>query len=387
MLVNRLLFTAAIVAFAAAALASGMDRLSANEPGLERLVPMPFRAQADRSAATTALDKRDTRAAIASSRNAVSQDPVDPDATASLGSALMLAGRINDAARTFRIAARFGWRNAATQAFWYDAALQTGDYGVAADRLDALLRVHPRLVDQAGILRPMESDQAAREALAARLRFRPPWLDRYLAVQDDTPSDVIDGRLSVVSVIDSARFPLGCDSVAPLARALLDSGRRRDAEGLWNANCPSMKVAGLIIDPTFAQVINSKSSNPFSWQLMGSGDLSIGQLSVRSGDRSLVLINSAPGTRLIFVQTVALPAGLYRFHATQGSGAPPTRGKLYLSWACEGKPPFPGTSAGDLLVGGEYIRVSPCDRQQIGIWLTGGGKAVSLQSISLDKIR
>ena len=166
MLVSRLLLTAVVAVFATAAVASGLDRLSRDAPGLERMVPRPFRAQADRSAASTALDRKDDDAALASSRDAVATDPVDPDATASLGSALMQVGRVADAQRTFRIAARFGWRNVQTQAFWYDVALQVGDYEVAAERLDALLRVHPRLVEQVELLTPMESDPAARKVLA-----------------------------------------------------------------------------------------------------------------------------------------------------------------------------------------------------------------------------
>jgi tetratricopeptide (TPR) repeat protein len=384
MLVSRVLSLAVIAAFAAAALASGLDRVSAQAPGLERLVPVPFRAQADRSAAATALDRKDNAAALASSRDAVATDPVDPDATAFLGSALMQVGRTQDAARTFRVAAQFGWRNVQTQAFWYDAALQAGDYGVAAERLDALLRVHTRLVDQTELLKPMESDPTAQKALAARLQLAPPWLPAYLRLDDDTPSDVLDRRLAVVSQLDSSHFQIGCETAAPFARTLLDDGRRHDAETVWNANCPNMKVVGLISDPTFAHVLDPNAENPFSWRVMSSGNLSIGQGPAGAAP-TLVLSNSAPGARLTFLQTVALPAGLYHFHANQGAGQA-SAGKLYISWACDSRPPFPDTSGADLLGSGQDIRVSECDRQQIGLWVAGGGATVRLQSIALEKI-
>jgi hypothetical protein len=167
---------------------------------------------------------------------------------------------------------------------------------------------------------------------------------------------------------------------------LLDDGRRRDAETLWNGNCPSQKTSGLIADPSFTRVLDTSLDNPFSWRVMASGDLSIRQVPADKGAGSLALTNSAPGTRLALLQTVALPAGLYRFRANGGSGAPASRAKLYLSWGCNQKPPFPETTAGDLLNGGQEIRVDECDRQQIGIWLTGGGAPASLQSLSLERI-
>jgi hypothetical protein len=385
MLVSRLLFSVAVAVFATAAVASGLDRLSENAPSLERLVPGPFRAQADRSAATTTLDRKDNAAALITSRDAVASDPVDPASTASLGSALLVVGRTDDAERTFRVAAKFGWRNVRTQAFWYDVALQGGDYGVAAERLDALLRVHPRLVDQTELLKPMESDPAARKALVARMRMAPPWLDEYLKVADDTPSDVIDRRLATLADLRTAGSELGCETVAPFTDVLLDNGRRHDAETLWNGNCPSLKVTGLIADPSFAQVLVTTAKNPFSWRVISSGDLSIRQVSAGGKAGGIIVSNSAPGTRLALVQTVALPAGRYRFQASPVDGSQ-KGGKLYLSWGCNQRPPFPDTTSGDLLGGGQEIEVSDCDRQQIGIWVGGGGASAGLKSIALQKI-
>jgi hypothetical protein len=387
MLLSRVLSVAAITAFTATALANGLDRLSRDMPGLERLVPRPFRAQADRAASATALDRKDNGAALASSRNAVATDPADPDATADLGSALMQVGRIQDAERTFRVAAQFGWRNVQTQAFWYEAALQAGDDQVAAERLDALLRVHPQLVDQAELLKPMEGDPAAIKALAIRLQQHPPWLPAYLKVDDDTPSDVMDRRLAVMAELNSSRFSIGCDATVTFAHALLDNGRRHDAETLWNANCPSMKVAALIADPTFAQVFDTSAKNPFSWQLVSSGNLSANPASAAGGSGGLVLANSAPGTRLALVQTVALPVGLYRFYASpaEAPANPGSPGKLFVSWGCNGRPPFPDTASSDLFGGGQDIRVSKCDRQQIGLWIRGGA-TIQLQSINVKNV-
>lgn len=386
MLFSRVLLSALLVVFGWAATSSGLDRLSRDLPGLERLVPELFRAQADRSAAETQLVRTDNDAALARAKAAVAEDPIDPDATPLLGSAYAQLGRDTDAENAFRIAARFGWRNIATQAFWYDLALRSGDFKVAAERADALLRVHPILADQPDFLKSLESEAAGRQVLAQRLQAKPPWLTNYLNVDDDTPEDVIERRLSVFGEMDSRRHPMGCDEVAPFTRVLIHDGRRHDAETLWNANCPSLKVSGLLADPSFTRVLNPSAKDPFSWSVMSSGDLSISQISDSHGPRGLVISNFAPGIRLALTQTVAFPAGVYKFSATRTANQSSTGGKLYISWGCDSRPPFPDTTAGDLVSAGQTIRVSDCDRQQIGLWLSGEGQPVQLQSISLAKV-
>ncbi|MGZ5233787.1 MAG: hypothetical protein ACXWC3_27570 [Burkholderiales bacterium] len=354
---------------------------------MERLVPGPFRAQADRSAAGIDLARRDGIAALARAEAAVSADPIDPDSSSLLGSARLATGDAENAQRAFRVAARFGWRNAATQAYWYEAALDAGDYQVAVERADALLRAHPQLVDQAELLKPLESNASARPILANRLKLRPSWLASYLRVDDDTPSDVLDRRVLVLSSIDTARFPLGCDTIASFTRNLLSHGRRKDAEALWNANCPTAKVSGYLVDPTFSQVLSDAAAKaPFSWRAIPSGDVSMSEVSGPHGTKALLISNSAPVARLALVQAVSFSAGVYRFHVTGIPENPASRDKLYVAWACGERVPSTSGSNGNLLEEGQIIKVTACDRQQIALWLGGNGTSVRLQSISFAKI-
>jgi hypothetical protein len=186
--------------------------------------------------------------------------------------------------------------------------------------------------------------------------------------------------------VRSARFELGCDTTAPFVHTLLDHGRRRDAETLWNGNCLNQKITGLLADPDFAQVLDTQIKNPFSWRVISSGDISFSQASGPNGARSLQITNTAPGTRLVLVQAVAFPEGVYRFHVSQPDRAPHTQGQLYISWACNGPPPFPDTSRGNLLVQDQVIEVGSCIRQKIGLWAGGGGASEHLRSIELEKV-
>ncbi|MEO6041111.1 MAG: hypothetical protein ABIP41_04355, partial [Croceibacterium sp.] len=165
---SRVALSLGLVGFGVLAVGSGLDRLSGQAPGLERLVPGPFRAQAERSAALIAGARGRRAAALDHARKAVAGDPVDPGAAPLLGAALLLQGDAARAEQAFRVSARLGWRDVPTQAYWYEAALEAGEMAPAADRLDALLRAHPGFPGSDALLARIEETPAGRRALERR---------------------------------------------------------------------------------------------------------------------------------------------------------------------------------------------------------------------------
>jgi len=116
----RILFSICLAGYLFAATGSGLDRISRRSPAIEAAVLSPFRAQADRSAASSALLRQDAGAAIAHARAAVARDPVDIDSAALLGSALVAAGQSEPAEKAFRVAARFVFGYGATMETYLD---------------------------------------------------------------------------------------------------------------------------------------------------------------------------------------------------------------------------------------------------------------------------
>jgi hypothetical protein len=335
----------------------------------------------------TELVRQNPSAALDDARAAVASDPVDPDATALLGAALLQSGEFDAAAEAFRIAARFGWRNLATQGYWYQAALDAGDYKVAADRADAILRAHPRLAEGAELLRPMEEDPAGQAVLAERLEGGPGWLETYLAPAADAPAETIARRYGVLSLVDPTRRRFGCSAVGPFAAALVEQGRRPDAQSLWNAHCPEHRVTGYLADPGFAEVMTSAEGNfPLSWKLLPSGDVSI-QIIEDQHDRSLRVANSASSSRMIMRQLTAFPPGLYRFRARSADRAAPGGPRLLISWACGDPMRFPRRVEGDVLGDGQLLEVQSCNNQQLGVWLRGNDAGVTISHIEFEKLR
>jgi tetratricopeptide (TPR) repeat protein len=377
---SRIALTVAFLIYGVIAVPSGLDRMSRKSPALEGAVPPPFRAQADRSAAATALVRKQTDAALAESQAAVAHDPVDADSTALLGTALLEKGRYEEADRAFRVAARFGWRNPATQAYWLDVSVQSRAFELAADRADAILRAHPGLADERQLLAPFEVNPAGRKILANRLRARPPWTEQYIAVPKDMPAETVEQRFQIIAQLD-ANPPLGCSAIAPLVRDLIRIGRRPDAQQLWNKQCPGRKVSGNLGDPAFAFVLaDYEQDMPFSWVIWRSGDIDFEQERASGETGALAVTNSSQTARIALYQPIALPPGRYLVRA---SGTTEPSSKVTAAFACDGHFPLTEKPEGNILVEGQVVTARECTNQQLGLWVSGNNSTVRLRSIEL----
>ena len=379
LLAIRLAATVGILSFAALAFASGMDRLSSLSPGLARLVPEPARAQAERTEARLALAMMKPERAVAAAEAAVAADPVVPDSTALLGTALLLARQFDAAEQAFRVAARFGWREPMTQRYWFEAAIQAGDYESAADRADAMLRAQPRMPEAERLLAPLASTSQGRAALLARMARRPQWLSFYAGSVGDLSDEAIDRRSELLIALAERGTQLGCAETRSFVDGALKRGAREQAEGVWTAHCPGAEPISGLADGGFEQLA-SPSPSPFGWTARRSGDLSIRMPENSEGGHFLRLRSTASVSRLVLEQALSLSPGRYRL---TGMG---TAGRFAASLGCDRSPEVPSGVRGDLAAGGQELRVQACERLMLGIWLRPGSSEAELDDLKLERI-
>jgi len=353
--------------------------MSLDAPALGRLVPSAFQAQAARSTASLAIARQQPAAAIAAARRAVAADPVDPAPASLLGTAYLMSGKTSAAEAAFRVAARLGWREAPTQAYWYYAALQSGDLPRAVDRADALLRTHPNLPIRDELLEPLESTRAGRAALIVRMAGRPTWLANYVRPERDLDDATLDRRSEVLAELAAAGTRLGCDEVGQFVNVALARGARRNAERVWTGHCPGAALTGGLADGGFERFGRDQAS-PFGWRSNLSGDVVLRSVDKAGGNRAVLLQNSAAVSRLVLSQAVALEPGTYRLTATAAPG------RIAASLGCGGGPPVPSLTDGDPARGGQVLRVAACSRLELGLWLRPGDGEVELDSVALEKI-
>ncbi|WEK45330.1 MAG: hypothetical protein P0Y56_09805 [Candidatus Andeanibacterium colombiense] len=380
----RLAASTILALYLLAAWGSGFDRQSVLSPGQERLVPGPFRAQADRSAAAIALARGDSARALAYATEALLHDPIDALSGSLLGSAREYRGDPQGAEAAFRISAERGWRDRLTQLYWYGVAVQAGDSDRAALRADALLRADPYFAAGNALFEPLEASAGGRAALARRLAENPVWAGPYLSA----PADARHIGLKSAIALRAAKEGdgLDCNTPRPLVQNLLNRGMRREAEQLWRAACGAKELAqvqeGALVDGSFEEFgTDEEKRSPFGWRAYARGDVVIEPITEKAGGAGLNLHNSAAVSRLMLSQALALAPGRYRVRID----ARQALDRIAFSLDC-GAPQLPAHVDGEPAAGGQVLQVGPCAGQLLSLWLRPGAADVKIDDVAIEKL-
>lgn len=377
----------AAVLYAAVAAASGIDRMTVESPSLERLVPRPFRSLADSSAAQIALTRKDYGQVEVAATRAVAENPMNRDAVGLLASAHLLREQPEKADAAFRVSGQLGWRDVPTQLYWYGVGIDSGDYTLAAQRADAILRADPNYANANAVLQPLESDPRGREALIARLIEKPNWLVLYTTPTADSDDAALARKAGILKELSNRGVALGCKMVNRLVFQLVDRGMRDAAIDMWSSHCSRAPAGKLLFDPEF-QVLAAERQSPFDWRTFNSGDVDVRSVVQPGGQRVAEASNESSITVPILAQTVELAPGSYRVRV-DASDPGTVRGRLFASIACGASPgALAAAPAGELLADGQIVSPPPaCRSQLLTLWLKPGSEHVGLRRISIDRVK
>jgi hypothetical protein len=358
-----------VLVFALLALASGLDRASANDPRLARLVPSALAAEAHRATASQSLSAGKADLAIAQASAAIEADPIHPRSTALLGAGHLSARQLVLADRDFRVAARFGWRDPLTQIYFMDAALRAGQPRLAAMRLDAVLRQSPNYPIREMLLAQLEGSAAGRAALAERLALRPSWTAAFFGDGNSLSAQVLQARATVIAGMEGPKW--GCDAVAPLVGRLVLAGSVSNAKALWRAQCPTSSEG--IADPVFAALPLARQPVAFEWNRVSSGDVEARP--ALAPDSGLMLRVNGPSSQLVAWQMLTLAPGRYRLGWT-ATGARADGLTLSLACALQDRTPLAARHTG----GGRFEATvdvgAGCAGQFLSLWLAPGSEEI-----------
>ena len=333
----RLGLGATIVLYAVLALGSGADRLSAGQPGLAGKVPALFADEAIRTVGAQALAAGQAVAATQIGTRALDSAPTDPQSAALFGAGRLASGDRVTADRAFRIAGQLGWRVPITQSYWMGQALVSGNYEIAALRLDALLRQQPALLRQRQLTDPMERNPAGRTALIKRMALAPVWLGYYAGDVFDLPADVLLQRAAVLDEAARRGLVIGCDAIAPIATGLAVVAQPRAGSGLWRQHCPAAGP-GLVSDEDLATLDISAKPSAFTWELIGNGELSLSVLPSGDGHgQRLTVEGLADVPRAVLAQLVVLEPGRYMLSWRTGDSQGRASDHIRAGLTCPGE--------------------------------------------------
>lgn len=373
---------AAVYAFAA--LASGLDRLGADDPVLAGMLPSAVAVQSLRNQASNAQSIGESDKALQLARAAVRRAPIEPSSTAILGAALLGKQDEQGADQAFRVAAQMGWRVPLTQLYWMQTSLAYGDYPNAAIRLDALLRQQPALIRDRKLLDPLERSEEGRAALAARLVERPDWLPPYSIDVWNTAPDVLELRRAVL--LDMARdgASLGCVGISQFVQREIDIGNVRGAHEVWSAHCPSARDA-LVYDGEFSLAEVAQTRASLAWTFVGNAGISVMlEPGARPGTRALAVDGTVQRPKVFVRQLMLLQPGTYRVNwtATTDDGAPSAR--VVVGFEC-GKPVE--WQQGVVATGGRRTAIldlaAPCETPWLSFALAPGAGTARITAVKL----
>ncbi|MBR0552099.1 tetratricopeptide repeat protein [Stakelama marina] len=239
---------------------SGTDRIIA-ENGLAKA---PFLGGKAAGAYSTALSRAgDRTGAIVAAEQFVRTDPIDPAATAILGSTLLTDGQDEAAQRAFRVAGQLGWRQVSVQLYWLATALALNDTNIAQQRLDALMRLDVNNEQVNSALQQLEATPEGRRALAGLLVQDPPWMPRFLADAGHLKPDELVTRERTIALARKQGADLDCGSLSRGVFYLISRKYIKEAKQLWQSGCGS-DSSKFINDGDFEQS-TPEEKNPFTW--------------------------------------------------------------------------------------------------------------------------
>lgn len=371
--------------FAIAATGSGLDRIIAETPSASPAagrVPALFADASLRRAAAIELSGERFTSAAELAREATIRSPLEPTSTGLLGAALLGEGKAALADKAFRVSGQLGWRDSVTQTYWMQVALLGGDFPVAAQRLDAILRRQPAMAGQPDLLAPFEQNAQGRKVLAARLAENPGWTSAYLNPPASISSQQLAQRTQVAGLLAKDR-QLGCEGISRFVRKLIAEGAVIPAHDLWQLHCPSA-MGQMITDPDFANGVRNDAS-PFGWQKNSDGSIS-----ARSGGREggLVMENSASFPRNFARQLLVLTPGNYRlsWRAMEADGRVSDRIEAFTGCAGDTPTKIDAQPESDSRVSGVLRINRGCDGQFLTFRIRPGAPGLKFGKISVKPI-
>lgn len=368
------LATLGAVGFGLLAFFSGIDRYSEHQPSAVRLVPQMFRADAARVSSVMQLAAGNAEGAAGLAREAIDSDPLDARGPGILAAALAMQGEPSAAYTAFAAADSLGMREPLAEAYFFDRALQSGDFAEAARRLDILLRAHPEMTSIDYFFSSLEADNRGRLELVRWLSHDPLWASTYLSAHGKS-DNVLLARARFLAEA-GGKVELGCTRIEPMMRELTKRNYRSDAQRLIAAQCPQRALSPLLADPGFEAIGEDK---PFGWRRHRSGDVRVSAVGIN--DRAVEIDNRAAVTRLVLSQPVAVEAGEFRiFASVSGPGAE----RVVASLDC-GQPARPA-QAGSALGRGQLMKVKACPDPVLGIWVRPGSGVVRVDDIRLESV-
>ena len=235
-MIARIVWSLAIVLVASVASLAQLDRSARYSPALAELVPAPFQAFAARHLAAEAILERDGETALPLARALVKVRPVPAEHMTMLAQARGLAEDQPGALAALSEAIQRGWRDPVAQQSAAEAALLSGDFTTATQRISALLATEQLPDEMVRQLARLLQNEAGRTAFAAALAAPGRWQSNLPTRAADSVAPADLAETLALALDQGADLP--CSSLGYVAQSYRTNGFEAEAERFWPGACP-----------------------------------------------------------------------------------------------------------------------------------------------------
>lgn len=297
------------------------------------------------------------------------------------------------AAGYMALAGQLGWRDTPTQLWYVNTASQIGEYEIAMQRADALLRRREFSDEVLAFVRGAATKEAARGSILARLVENPGWRDRLFLDAKTMPEQQKLGVETLIASLRKSSAPVTREEIAPYLDGLIRAGDPGRAYRTWVLAFGD-RTDQWPRDPDFREAaaasMTATVALPFDWQISSPQGIT-----TRFGSKGgLELGIESRRRNVVAQQLMRLPPGAYHFEARLAGNAP--RADTLLNWTivCDpsridadsgAKRTTPSASGTTMSFDFTVRSDAVCDSQRLTL-AGGSANASGTASIMIDRV-
>jgi hypothetical protein len=231
------------------------------------------------------------------------------------------------------LAGQWGWRDPPTQSWILEQALRAGDYGIATQRADALLRRRIGQEQLFPVFRLAVADPRWREALVAQFADKPSWRLTFFHEGGATAPAQFDAMDTLFRALKDGPAPVSRAEAGAYLGMLVAKGEHRRAHRLWTE---LFAVAGGSnpLDLRWPDAAARDYPLPFDWKLEEPTGVMLDVEQAAEGAPAMLhLVADRGSIGTLASRKILLPPGGYVL-----SGDTADRDSRLLRWAvtCDG---------------------------------------------------
>lgn len=189
------------------------------------------------------------------------------------GMHLAQSGQDDSGKRLVEIAGELSWRDSPTSAWLFESALREGNYALAIDHADALLRRRKASSEIFRVFTLAAQEPSLITALIKKFEAKPDWRANFFLASDQYSEVDRTGLETLTRNLQPTTAPVSKDELTHYVAALIDSGQTRRGLTFWSEIFPengTILTPGRALELAWPTAARLSRPYPSDWRFLPS---------------------------------------------------------------------------------------------------------------------